>query len=207
MTPQDNDGQERAIRIISCGVFRPSLEQFRLHERFPSLRITYLPSNLHINPEELKDHLLMEVVASQKRNERVICIYGECFKDMDLFCNDNGVVRIRGHHCYEILLGAEIFRQIMDENARSYFLEKDLALNFEEYCIKPLELYDEEMKAFFFKNYERLVYVRQPSDPDLMPSVQRIADSLGLSVMARDADYPNLEKILVDLIDTGHLSG
>jgi hypothetical protein len=207
MTRQDNDRQKRAVnpvRIIACGVFRPSLEQFKFEERFPDLDITYLPSNLHINPEELKGCLLKEVAASQKRDERVICLYGECFKDMDLFCNENGILKIQGHHCYEILLGTDNFRQITDENAKTYFLEKELVLNFEEYCVKPLELYDEEMKALFFKNYERLAYVRQPSDPDLMPGVERIAEFLGFSVISRDADYPNLEKVLVNLIAPGH---
>ena len=90
--------------------------------------------------------------------------------------------------------------KIMDESAKTYFLEKDLILNFEEYCVNPLELHDEEMKKLFFKNYERLVYVRQPSDPDLMPTVNSIADFLRLSIIVHDADYSNFEKKLITLI-------
>ncbi len=92
----------------------------------------------------------------------------------------------------------------MDESAKTYFLEKDLILNFEDYCVKPLELYDDEMKELFFKNYERLLYVRQPSDPDLLPAVNNIADFLGLSLIVRDADYSNFEKALIDLISPGY---
>jgi hypothetical protein len=205
MTTQVDDRSERTVRIVSCGVFRPSLEYLCLNENIPSLRITYLSSNLHINPDKLQDQLKKEVIASQKRGERVICLYGECFKDMDLFCDENGVARIKGHHCYEILLRAEVFRQIMDENARSYFLERDLILNFDEYCIKPLELHDREMRKLFFGNYERLIYIRQPSDPDLRPSLRRIVSYLGLSLIIRDADYPNLEGILVNLITQDHI--
>jgi hypothetical protein len=193
----------QTVRIIACGVFRPCLEQLGLAERFPNLRITYLQSNLHIHPEEIREHLLREFDASQKRNERVICLYGECFKGMDLFCNEKGVPKIQGSHCYEILLGTDNFRKITDDNPKNYFLEKDLVLNFEEYCAKPLELDDEEMRTLFFKNYERLVYVRQPSDPDLMPDVRKIAGFLGLSVIILDADYSNLEKELVKLIGPG----
>jgi hypothetical protein len=165
----------QTVRIIACGVFRPCLEQLGLAERFPNLRITYLQSNLHIHPEEIREHLLREFDASQKRNERVICLYGECFKGMDLFCNEKGVPKIQGSHCYEILLGTDNFRKITDDNPKSYFLEKDL----------------------------RLVYVRQPSDPDLMPDVRKIAGFLGLSVIILDADYSNLEKELVKLIGPG----
>ena len=188
------------VRIISCGVFQHALETLRLEERFPGLNVTYLPSNLHTNPNELKDYLLKEIRASQKSNEHMICLYGECFPDIDILCKQYGVKKMEGHHCYEIFLGRREFRGIMDESAKTYFLEKDLILNFEEYCVKPLELYDGAMKELFFKNYERLIYVRQPSDPDLMPAINKIADFLGLSVIVRDADYLNFEQVLIDLI-------
>lgn len=203
MTYREDNRKDKLIqpvRIIACGVFRPVLEQLKLVERFPGLNITYLPSNLHINPHELKNYLLKEIIASQKRNERILCLYGECFQDIDSLCKQHGVIKIEGHHCYEIFLGRGGFREIMEENARTYFLEKDLVLNFEEYCVKPLELYDGEMKELFFKNYERLVYVRQPSDPDLLPTINNIAGFLGLSIIVRDADYSNFEKVLINLI-------
>ncbi len=201
---EDNreDKPIRPIRIISCGVFQFALEQLRLEEKFPGLTATYLPSNLHINPLELKKYLLKEIIASQKINERIICLYGECFPDIEILCKQYGVIKMEGHHCYEIFLGRGNFREIMDDSAKTYFLEKDLILNFDEYCVKPLELYDEEMKKLFFKNYERLVYVRQPADPDLMPIVNKIADFLELSIIVREADYLNFEKTLIDLISS-----
>ncbi len=197
---REDNKKYKPVRIIACGVFSPVLEQLKSEGKFPGLNVTYLPSNLHNNPNELENYLKKEIVASQKSNERIICLYGECFPAIDTLCRQYGVSKIVGHHCYEIFLGTENFRGIMDESARTYFLEKELILNFEEYCVKPLELYDEEMKKMFFKNYERLVYVRQPSDPDLMPMVNKIADFLGLAIIVRDADYLNIEKMLIDLI-------
>lgn len=207
MIPRENNSKEQSmhpVHIIACGVFRPVLEHVQLADRFPGLHVTFLPSNLHINPNELKNHLLKDILASQKKNERIICLYGECFQDIDNLCKQYGVIKIEGHHCYDMFLGREKFREIMDENARTYFLEKDLILNFEEYCVKPLELYDKEMKELLFKNYERLVYVRQPSDPDLMGKVNNIADFLGLSIIVCSADYAAFENMLIDLIITGH---
>jgi hypothetical protein len=205
MTYRENNIEDepvQTVHIIACGVFRPALEQLNFEERFPGLHVTYLASNLHINPHELKKYLLKEIIASQKNNERIVCLYGECFPDIDILCKQYGVMKMEGHHCYEIFLGSGKFRGIMDESAKTYFLEKDLILNFEEYCVKPLELHDGEMKELFFKNYERLVYVRQPSDPDLIPIVNKIADFLGLSIIVCDADYSNFEKALIDLIDS-----
>ena len=61
---------------------------------------------------------------------------------------------------------------------------------------------DDEMKEIIFKHYERLLYVRQPSDPDLTDAVKDIAGYLGLSLLSRDADYSTLEKALLEVIES-----
>ena len=43
------------IHIIACAVFRPVLDQLDLKLRFPHLRVTFLPANLHVNPAKLYD--------------------------------------------------------------------------------------------------------------------------------------------------------
>ena len=188
------------IRIIACAVFKPALEYLQLENRYPNLRLTYLPSNLHMKPQKLKNCLLREIAAAQKRNERVICLYGDCFPDIDDFCQQYGAVKVAGHYCYEMFLGTERFRQLIDEMTGTYFAERDLLLNFVEYCVRPLELDDKEMREYCFKQYQRLLYVRQPSDPDLVPKASEVAEFLELSLAIRDADYSHLEKRLIELL-------
>ena len=195
-----SDKTGNITRIIACVVFQPAVEHLRLEDRYPNLRLTYLPSNLHLRPQELKNRLLKEVAAAQKRNERVICLYGDCFPDIDDFCQRHGAIKIPGPHCYEMLLSSERFRRLIDEIAGTYFLERDLILNFKEYCMEPLELNDKEMRKCCFEQYQRLLYVRQPSDPDLVPKVSELAEFLGLSLEIRDADYSHLEKKLTELL-------
>jgi hypothetical protein len=187
-------------RIIACAVFKPALEYLHLKERYPDLRLTYLPSNLHMRPQELKDRLLKEITSAQKRNERSICLYGNCFPDIDDFCQRHGAIKVPGHHCYEMLLGSERFQWLIDEMAGTYFAERELILHFEEYCVMPLELHDREMRRYCFEHYRRLLYVRQPSDPDLVPQAGKVAEFLELSLEIRDADYSHLEKKLIELI-------
>jgi len=188
------------IRIIACAVFKPALDYLQLEKRYDNLRLTYLPSNMHLRPQELKNCLLKEITSAQKRNERVICLYGDCFPDIGDFCEQHRVIKVPGHYCYEMLLGSERFRRLIDEMAGTYFAEKDLILNFEEYCVRPLELHDEEIRKYCFKQYQRLLYVRQPSDPDLMPQAGEVAEFLELYLDVSDADYSHLEKKLVELI-------
>jgi len=110
------------------------------------------------------------------------------------------VIKVPGSHCYEMLLGSERFQKLVDETAGTYFLERELILNFEEYCIEPLELHDEEMRKCCFEHYQRLLYVRQPLDPDLVPNARELAEFLELSLDIVDADYWHLEKKLIDVM-------
>ena len=191
---------KNTIRIIACGVFKSALEHLKPESRYPDLRLTYLPSNLHLRPQELAKYLRKEIALAQRNKERVICLYGDCFPGIIGYCQRHGVVKVPGSHCWEMLLGSERYSRLIEEAAGTYFLEKDLILNFERNCIEPLELYDEEMRNCFFGNYQRLLYVRQPSDPNLMPKATKLAEFLELSLEIIDADYSHLEKELAELI-------
>jgi hypothetical protein len=99
-----------------------------------------------------------------------------------------------------MLLGTARFKQLMDETTGTYFLEKDLLINFREYCMEPLELHDAEMRMCYFEHYQKLLYVRQPTDPDLISQAGQLAEFLDLSLAISDADYSHLESILEDLL-------
>ncbi|MDY7019519.1 MAG: DUF1638 domain-containing protein [Chloroflexota bacterium] len=190
----------KITRIIACAVFKPALEYLQLKNRYPDLRLTYLPANLHLKPQDLRDRLLKEISSAQERGERVICLYGECFPGISDLCEQHGVIKVPGHYCYEMLLGTERFQKLVDEMAGTYFLEKELIINFKQYCIKPLELDDEEMRRYCFQHYRRLLYVRQPSDPNLVPEAVKVAEFLELSLDIIDVDYSHLGKKLIELI-------
>jgi hypothetical protein len=187
-------------RVIACGVFRPALEHLRVEERYPRLRSHYLPSNLHLRPQDLRRQLSETITSARQKNERILCLYGTCFPDIEDFCRHQGVTKVPGLHCFETLLGSKQYENIMNEMPGTYFLERDLILNFEEYCLEPLELHDEEMRKSFFEHYERTVYLRQPADPDLLSKANELATFLQLSLEIWDADYAHLEQILTDLL-------
>lgn len=191
---------EKSTCVVACAVFKPVVKYLQMTRRYPNLRLTYLPSNLHLNPQELKERLLEEVVAARGRGERVICLYGDCFPDIDGFCQQHGIIKVAGHYCYEMLLGTEQFKQLVEQVTGTYFAERDLILNFKKYCVGPLELADEEMRRYCFQQYRRLLYVRQPLDPELVARARKIAKFLELSMDVCDADYSYLEKQFIELI-------
>jgi len=186
--------------VIACGVFRPALEHLELENRCPHVHLTFLPSNLHLRPQKLESALRKEISSAKERNEKVVCLYGNCLPDMGSFCHHLGAVKGPGLHCFQMLLGNERYQHIIEEIPGTYFLNSDLILNFEEYCAEPLELYDDEIKRLVFEHYERVLYLRQPSDPDLVLRAAEVAEFLHLSLEIQDADYSYLEQILTDLV-------
>ncbi|MBE0481773.1 MAG: DUF1638 domain-containing protein [Dehalococcoidia bacterium] len=186
--------------LIACRVFKPAIESLELEKRYPDITVTYLPSRLHLAPRALRNRLAKQIASARRTSERVVCLYGECFPEIDRFCKQRGVEKVPGHYCYEMLLGSERFNKLLDETVGTYFAEQDLILNFQEYCVKPLELDDEDMKKCYFGQYRRLLYVRQPSDPDLSPEAGHVARLLGLSLEVRDVDYSYLREDLARLL-------
>ena len=195
-----NGRDSRPTRVIACGVFRPFIERMRLERSHPHVQITYLPPSLHVRPDRLKARLEQAVSDARGRAERIVCLVGSCFPDIDGFCDQQVVTRAPGPHCYAMLLGQERFQRIMDRCAGTYFVEQELLRNFDEFCAGPLELHDAELRQQFFSNYKVLLYVRQPADPDLAADAGRLAAYLELELDVRDADYTHLEKSLFELL-------
>jgi hypothetical protein len=192
------DKTEVITHIIACAVFMPAIEHLKLKKKYPNMRLTYLPARLHLRPAELKKRLQREVSRAQAKGERIICLYGDCFPDMDGFCKRHSIIKVPGSYCYEMLLGSERFKQLIDETTGTYFLEEELIINFDDFCMGPLELKDEEMRRQCFENYKKLLYIRQPSDNDLMPKANELAQLLGLSLEIQDADYSHIENTLTE---------
>jgi hypothetical protein len=183
-------------RLIACAVFKPVLEYLKTDFRYPGVLTTYLPANLHLKPELLKSALQQAVAEARRRKELPLIIYGDCFTGINEFCRQHGIVKLPGRNCYEMLLGDRLFESILTETIGTFFVERELLLNFNAYCAEPLELADSSLRDIYFEHYERLLYVRQPNDPDITVKAKKIADFLKLSLDIRDADYSHFSKLL-----------
>ncbi len=195
--------QPECRRLIACGVFVPALENLGLDRRWPGLELKVMPASLHIQPTRLYEMLAQELARSDCPRPRTGLLYGSCFPGIDDFCRKQGLRRVSGAHCYEMLLGPRRFTRLMDETAGTFFAERVLLQNFEQHCVEPLELDDAEVRAATFAHYRRLIYIRQPDDPDLGPRAAAVADFLGLSLGVLDADYTYFEHLVDDLVRGG----
>jgi hypothetical protein len=186
--------------LIACEIFRSALVYLQIQRRYTIVSIHYLPGHLHMQPVELKRRILAQIRLARERNEPVGCIYGHCFEDIDEILQKEMVPRIHTAHCFEILLGGDRFRQIIQDQAGTFFMEKELIENFQKYCWEPLELHDPQMRSWYFEHYRQAVYIRQPLDPDLTAKARQIAEALDLRLRIADADYDELDRAVHHLI-------
>lgn len=182
------------IQMAACGVFRSALENMGICDRFPEIEIDYLLPYLHHYPIELRKRLTKVIRRAHNLRQKVVCLYGKCFPDIDAFLQERGATRPTGGHCYEMLLGHRAYESIIDEEPGTYFLEKEILMNFSEYCIKPLELHDPQMRKWFFERFKTLLYIHQPGDPDLWEQAHEIAKFLNLHLQVKEADYTDLKR-------------
>ncbi len=195
----DHASQKRG-HIIACSVFQPALESLFRDHAFSGFTLSYIPSHLHLYPNILKESLLKAIYVYIPENIPIVLLYGSCFPGIDDFCQEHAIKRIRGDHCFEIMLGSKRFQAIMEETAGTYFLEQDLILNFQTYCIEPLELHDEEMRRLCLGHYQRLIYLRQPNDPELALEVEAISRFLNLPAATLQVGYSHLKKRLLEVL-------
>ncbi len=183
-------------KVIACEVFRNALRYLGIDHKESASRIVYLPSHLHLHPQHLKQQLLDSLAIVDQEKTYDICLYGQCFPDIDLMLHPLQIERIKCGYCYEVLLGVNIHAQLMQEHPGTFFLEKECIENFENFCIIPLELDDLQMRHWYFEHYEQVIYIHQPLDPDLSGRVQEIANFLELDLQVLEADYSDLQAYL-----------
>jgi hypothetical protein len=187
-------------RIIACRVFEEALDYLKINTRFPQWVMRYLPARLHLRPEELRKRLAEEAAAAKQSDTSACCLYGQCFAGIDEELAPHAIPRVPCGHCFEIFLGADRYRKMIEEEPGIFFLEKQLLVNFDDYCWRPLELDDPQMRRWYFEHYRQMVYIRQPMDPDLQKTAEEVSDRIGLSLRIEDADYSELENNLVETI-------
>jgi len=188
------------VQLVACSVFQPALEYLSRRGRLPKATITYMPSHLHLRVDELQRQLAETVEGLKRKSQSIVLLYGTCFPDIDRFCTSLGIYRLRGEHCFEMMLGSERYRALLEEAAGTYFLDQNLVRNFHSCCVEPLELEDSELRRLYFHHYKRLVYLHQPADADLADEIAAIGDFLELPVQKIPVGYEILERRLGEVI-------
>jgi len=159
-----------------------------------------LPAMWHHYPAKIAPGVEAAIAEARDEGfEKIFVAYADCGTGghLDTVCKKNGVERIAGPHCFSFYMGNEAFAESSDDLITTFFMTDFLARHFETFLVKPLGLdRHPELRAMYFGNYTRLLYIAQTDDPVLDENAERAAEFLGLNYEKRSTGYGDLAPAL-----------
>jgi hypothetical protein len=181
--------------LIVCGALGKEVKQL-VAERGWNVDVFGVPALLHFRPKRIVEEVERRLEEIAARYERVVVGYGDCGTSgaLDRVLERHGAVRLKGAHCYEMYAGAERFAALMEEEPGTFFLTDWLVRSFDRAVVRGLGI-DRfpELRAVYFGNYQRIVYLAQAPGERLRDRAREIADWFNLPLKVRQVGLAELE--------------
>ena len=194
------------VLVVACGALAKELRRmiasFEREGSSPAIDLECLPAKLHNRPELIPEAVRDRVRAARGKYRTILVGYADCGTGglLDKVCQEEGVQRLPGPHCYELYAGAEAFSQLQEEELGTLYLTDYLVRHFERLILEGLGILDHpELQDVYFHNYTRLVFLSQESNPELDRLARQAADRLGLRFERVASGYGGLVDALVEI--------
>ena len=201
-TELTDQGLEQAgtgpVLVIACGALAREILALKTLNSWGHLTLTCLPAKLHLFPDQIPDAIRAKVAETRDRYDQILVAYADCGTGglLDQVCEELGVTRIAGPHCYSFFEGNQTFAAHEDE-ITAFYLTDFLVKQFDAFVWRPMGLdRHPELREMIFGNYTKLVYLSQVTDPDLAAKAAACARRLGLAFEHRHTGYGDLTAFL-----------
>lgn len=194
-------GSAETVRIIACGMIAREVLAIKKRHQLKNLELVCLPAQFHYHPEKIGP--AMEAAIEQARRDgvrHILAGYADCGTggQLDRICEEHGISRIDGPHCFAFYQGMKTYERIADADMTSFYMTDFLCRQFEAFFMKPLGLdRHPELAEDYFGHYEKLIYLTQTEDPDLEEIAENAAKMLGLAYERRITGYGDLTDALL----------
>lgn len=193
-------GSGGEVLILACGALAREILALIEINGWSHMTLRCLPAKLHLFPEQIPDAVRAGVRKGRRDGFGTVFVgYADCGTGglLDKVCEEEGVERIAGPHCYSFFDGNAAFEARGDEEMRAFYLTDFLVKQFDAFVWKPMGLdRHPELRDMLFGNYETLVYLAQIDDPALDAQAEDAATRLGLRYERRFTGYGDLASAL-----------
>lgn len=165
------------ITCIACSIFRPELEALA-GKGLLDLPITYVDSNLHMDPALLHTEMEALLQEEQEQGHRVVLIIGDCHPYVVDQAKSPNVARVTGTRCGDVLLGRERYRILLKEKA--FILFSEWILRWRELLTRLLDLDEESTIEIMRDEHAKFVYVDSGTCPVPHEELRACSEHFGL---------------------------
>ncbi|MBL0373182.1 DUF1638 domain-containing protein [Rhizobium sp. KVB221] len=201
MNASPSDTAPEPVRVIACGAIAREIIALKAANGLEHIDLQCLPAIWHVYPTKIAPALREKIAEARAEGFRRIYIgYAECGTQgqIDKICEEEGIERIAGPHCYAFYTGTEKFLAECDNEISAFYLTDLIARQFEAFVIEPLKLDKHpELRDMVFGNYTKIVYLAQTEDPELQKKARWAADYLKLDYEYRFTGYGDLEAAIM----------
>lgn len=181
--------------IIACGALVREIQTVLAANAMHGFDIRAVPATYHNRPEKIAGGVKRLLDRVHGRYAHTFVAYAECGTGgaLDKLLDERGIARLPGAHCYAFFSGVDAFAARGDADMRAFFLTDFLARHFEALVIRGLGLDRHPgLRDAYFGHYERVVYLSQAPDADLIAKAEAAAQRLGLAFEHRPVGYGDL---------------
>jgi Protein of unknown function (DUF1638) len=191
-----------ASALIACGALaRPAVAI--AGRRGWALDVHPLPPLLHNQPQQIADEVRRAARPLLTAYRRVLIGYADCgtYGALDEVCDELGLRRLPGLHCYDVYGGPERLATFFAEQPGTYVFTDFLVRSFHRTVIRELGLdrYP-ELRDDYFKSYTRVVWLAQEPDEELTRLAYDAAAEIGLPLTVVATGDTGLERALAELL-------
>jgi hypothetical protein len=181
--------------IIACGALAVHVKAIA-RRRGLDVQVQPLPALLHNRPELIAP----AVKEALEKHDVVAVAYADCGTYGALDEVLDGVPRLAGAHCYDVLAG-EHAQAALEEEPGTYLLTDFLARTFEHTVMRELGLdRHPELRDAYFGHYTRVLWLAQRPTAATRAAAERAAAQLGLPLHVHEVGEEMLERQLTALL-------
>ena len=190
------------VALVACGAIAQPCQEIVARHDWP-VDVHPLPPLLHNQPRLIAGEVRRLATELRSAYSSVVVGYADCgtYGALDGVCEELGLARLAGLHCYDLFAGASRIEAFFAEQPGTYVLTDFLVRSFDRTVTRELGL-DRwpELRDAYFGHYTRVVWLAQAPDEELHRLAAAAAARIGLPLTVVETGDAGLERALAEVL-------